>query len=48
VPELATYSATKSALRALTEALELEWRRYGIKVLSMWPLFVQTPMLDGV
>ena len=47
-PELATYSATKFALRALTEALELEWRRYGIRVLSMWPLFVQTPMLDGV
>ena len=35
-PELATYSATKFALRALTEALELEWRRHGIRVLSMW------------
>ena len=47
-PELATYSATKFALRALTEALELEWRRHGIRVLSMWPLFVQTPMIDGM
>lgn len=47
-PELATYSATKFGLRALTEALELEWRRYGIRVLSMWPLFVQTPMIEGV
>jgi len=47
-PELATYSATKFALRALTEALELEWRRYGIRVLAMWPLFVQTAMTDGV
>lgn len=47
-PELATYSATKFALRALTEALELEWRRHGIRVLSMWPLFVQTPMVDGM
>lgn len=47
-PELATYSATKFALRALTEALELEWRRYGIRVLAMWPLFVATAMTDGV
>ncbi|QEN13324.1 SDR family oxidoreductase [Mycolicibacterium sp. ELW1] len=47
-PELATYSATKFALRALTEALELEWRRYGIRVLAMWPLFVKTAMTDGV
>ena len=47
-PELATYSATKFALRALTEALELEWRRFGIRVLAIWPLFVQTAMTDGV
>ena len=45
---MATYSATKFALRALTEALELEWRRYGIRVLAVWPLFVQTAMTDGV
>ena len=47
-PELATYSATKFGVRGLTEALELEWRRYGIRVLAMWPLFVQTAMVDGV
>lgn len=47
-PELATYSATKFAVRGVTEALELEWRRYGIRVLAMWPLFVQTSMVDGV
>jgi NAD(P)-dependent dehydrogenase (short-subunit alcohol dehydrogenase family) len=47
-PELATYSATKFALRALTEALELEWRRHDIRVLAMWPLFVKTAMTDGV
>lgn len=47
-PELATYSATKFAVRALTEALELEWRRYGIRVLAMWPLFVNTAMTDGM
>jgi short-subunit dehydrogenase len=47
-PELATYSATKFAVRGLTEALELEWRRYGIRVIAMWPLFVATPMVDGL
>ena len=47
-PELATYSATKFAVRGLTEALELEWRRHGIRVLAMWPLFVQTAMVDGL
>lgn len=47
-PELATYSATKFAVRGLTEALELEWRRYGIRVIDMWPLFVATAMVDGV
>ena len=47
-PELATYSATKFGVRGLTEALELEWRRYGIRVIAMWPLFVATPMVDGM
>lgn len=47
-PELATYSATKFAVRGLTEALELEWRRHGIRVIAMWPLFVATAMVDGM
>jgi len=47
-PDLATYSATKFAIRGLTEALDLEWRRYGIGVLAMWPLFVATAMVDGL
>ena len=47
-PELAVYSATKFGVRALTEALELEWRRYGIRVIAMWPLFVATAMVDGL
>jgi NAD(P)-dependent dehydrogenase (short-subunit alcohol dehydrogenase family) len=47
-PELAAYSASKFAVRGLTEALELEWRRYGIRVVAMWPLFVQTPMVEGM
>lgn len=47
-PELATYSATKFAVRGLTEALELEWRRHGIRVIDIWPLFVATNMVDGM
>ena len=47
-PELATYSATKFAVRGLTEALELEWRRHDIRVIAMWPLFVATAMVEGL
>jgi len=47
-PELAVYSATKFGVRGLTEALELEWRQYGIRVMAMWPLFVATAMVDGL
>ncbi|MDT5012013.1 MAG: hypothetical protein QOH57_3630 [Mycobacterium sp.] len=46
--ELASYSATKFAVRGLTEALELEWRSHGITVMALWPLFVDTAMLAGV
>lgn len=47
-PELATYSATKFAIRGLTEALELEWAPDDIAVCSVWPLFVDTGMVQGV
>lgn len=47
-PELATYSATKFAVRGLTEALELEWRDAGVRVLGIWPLFVRTAMTDDM
>ncbi|GAB2977462.1 SDR family oxidoreductase [Nocardioides montaniterrae] len=47
-PELATYSATKFAIRGLTEALELEWAPDDITVSAIWPLFVDTGMVQGV
>jgi NADP-dependent 3-hydroxy acid dehydrogenase YdfG len=47
-PELATYSASKFAIRGLTEALELEWADDDIRVCAVWPLFVDTDMVDGV
>ncbi|MGQ4619210.1 SDR family oxidoreductase [Nocardia sp. R7R-8] len=46
--ELASYGATKSAVKSFTEALDLEWERYDIRVLAIWPLFVATAMVDGV
>ncbi|RJP84209.1 MAG: SDR family oxidoreductase [Desulfobacteraceae bacterium] len=46
VPELAVYSATKHALSAMTEALDLELEPYGIKVCDIKPPYVNTPMLS--
>jgi len=46
--ELANYSATKFYVRAITEALNLEWGDYDIRVVDMWPLYVQTAMTRDV
>ncbi|PAY24134.1 short-chain dehydrogenase [Dietzia natronolimnaea] len=46
--EMAVYSATKFAVRGITEALDLEWGPKGIRVCSVWPLYVGTGMLEGV
>lgn len=48
VAGLAVYSATKFAVRGLTEALEIEFAKYGIKVRSLMPGFIDTPLLDQV
>lgn len=45
-PDLGTYSASKSAVRALTEALDIEWQRHGIRVVDVSPLFVKTAMVS--
>ncbi|WP_267378485.1 MULTISPECIES: SDR family oxidoreductase [unclassified Sphingomonas] len=44
---LATYSATKFAVRALTEALDGEWAADGIKVRGLVPAFIDTPLIDA-
>lgn len=46
-PLLATYSATKHAVRALTEALSLELERDDIGVCDVMPWYVDTAILDG-
>lgn len=47
-PGLATYAATKAAVRSLTEALDLEWRHHGIRVHDLLPMFVATDMMNDV
>ena len=43
---LSVYSATKFAVRGLTEALDIEFADHGIKVRSIMPSFIDTPLLD--
>lgn len=43
---LAAYSATKFAVRGLTEALDAEWARDGIKVRDLQPAFIDTNLLS--
>lgn len=45
-PSLATYSASKFAVRGLTEALSVEWARHDIRVSDVMPPFVETDMLN--
>ena len=35
-------------MRGLTEGLEIEFAKYGIKVRSLMPGFIDTPLLDQV
>lgn len=46
--DLATYSASKFAVRGLTESLDIEWQKHGIRVLDVMPLFVQTAMVKDM
>lgn len=46
-PELAMYSASKFAVRALTEALDLEFRKKGVRVTDVMPSYVDTGMVSS-
>lgn len=45
VPELAVYSATKCAVRGLTEALNIELEPQGIWVCDVMAPYIRTPMI---
>lgn len=47
-PIFASYSATKFAVRGLTEALNLEWQAHGIRVSDIMPIFVKSNMTADV
>lgn len=47
IPTLANYSATKFWVKGMTEALNIEWKQYGIHVTAVEPSFVKTPLLKG-
>jgi NAD(P)-dependent dehydrogenase (short-subunit alcohol dehydrogenase family) len=45
---LCIYSATKFAVRGLTEANDIEWRELGIKSRSLMPGFIDTNIISAV
>ena len=46
LPNIAVYSAAKSAVRGLTEALSLEFRPYGVRVADALPGLVDTSLIS--
>jgi len=46
-PRLAVYCATKFGVRGLTESLDIELSRYGVRVTSLMPWFIDTAILDN-
>lgn len=45
MPMIAVYSATKHAVKGLTEALAIELKPYGIRVADVLPALIDTPIL---
>lgn len=45
-PGLSAYCATKWGVRGLTESLDAEWAEDGIKVASICPGFIDTPLIE--
>ena len=45
MPRLAVYSATKHAVKGLTEALSVEWQRHGVRVADVLPGLIDTAIL---
>ncbi|MEM6535296.1 MAG: SDR family oxidoreductase [Pseudomonadota bacterium] len=46
-PRIAVYSATKFAVRGLTDALDAEFRGIDVRVTSLVPWFISTPILNS-
>lgn len=46
-PKLSVYCATKFAVRGLSEALDIEFSRFGVGVKCIMPFFINTPILQA-
>ncbi|SFE97082.1 SDR family oxidoreductase [Thermoflexibacter ruber] len=44
-PEISVYAATKSAIKSLTEGLNIALEKYNIKVCDILPIYVKTNMV---
>ena len=47
-PNMSVYAASKFAVRGFTESLAAEWAAHGVKVRSIMPSFIDTPLLDPI
>jgi len=47
LPEVGAYSASKAAVLRLMESLRVDLARHGVKVTTICPGFVDTPMIHG-
>jgi NAD(P)-dependent dehydrogenase (short-subunit alcohol dehydrogenase family) len=45
-PDRAVYCATKHALEGMTKAMAIEWGRQGIRVNTICPTFIRTPLAE--
>lgn len=45
-PDRAVYCATKHALEGMTKAMAIEWGRQGIRVNTVCPTFIRTPLAE--
>jgi NAD(P)-dependent dehydrogenase (short-subunit alcohol dehydrogenase family) len=45
---ISVYSATKHAVRGLTESLSIELKRYGVRAADLLPGLIDTPLLSDV
>ncbi len=45
-PNLSVYCGTKWAVRGLTQSLDAEWAKDGIKVSALCPGFIDTPIIE--
>jgi len=46
-PNIATYAATKAAVKSLSESLRMANAKYGIRICNLAPAKIMTPMLIG-